>query len=255
MKVEWIFTDYNGTVTKERGSNTCLKHIGMSELKRSWLSDWEKAKKLLEAKKHLEERVTSYEKDSNPLERLREIAEFYSAEVIQGMPMERILRYSRRYGRKAARKADGLFYEVLDAGIKSEIPIIMLTRDLDFGVSCFLTEIGLKYQKKGKRFHYVYVDGSTIEEENWIAKKLILRNCDKAARIEDYIRNENLNPSNVAFIGNDMIDAPCADVVGMVIVPSHATDGFKQHMASEYGKIVRTPSSRPGEVYRALTMD
>ena len=255
---DMIFSDWDGSLIKNDDDASLLGTIWFYEmlhtLPRPWLKG--RRKQLLSAKKHLKEMRTRYkESPQTGDDIIKESYALYGREVLSGIPMDRVINSARKYGSRAVRRLDEAFEELWEAaGEKSQI--VILTAALEDGVCQVLTSKRIKSLKKMGPRPYVCIDGSLIIQNGWVARDIGLRNYDgKAERMKQIIDAERIRPGKIIYMGNDYRDEPCAGIADRFVVAPLGTGEFKQHMASKYGSNVRTPSSRPGEVYKALTMD
>jgi len=262
MKPELIVSDWNGTLITDMDDKPVLKQIGIDELaycaKRLWL--WGRAWNLAILKGRLEKMAAQYRDDpQSQAELLHATYDLFNREVINGMPMDRVVCSVDRYAEGAARRLDTAFYEMLEARRSLHVPAGIHTAAYRLGVMATLNIIAPS-SRTDSRSRVSWVSGSTMETDKTgdIARRILLKNHDnKRDGLVEYAKQMKLEGllENAVYMGDDFRDEPCADVVGRFVVAPLALEEYRQHMASKYGAKVRTPSRKRGDVYKALAMD
>jgi len=262
MKPELIVSDWNGTLMTDRDDKAVLKQIGMDELKHALKTlRFGRVRELARTKKRLEEMTDKYRDDPESQARLlMETYKLYFLEVIDGLPLSRMLKSVRRYASKAVDRLDPAFDELLMAN-KDHITTMILTSALYDGVCEVTRRRGASLSVSGSGFGITKGRLTGLELRNYDNKHEVLENIvelrnydNKREALENSVSHIK-PPERVVYMGDDFRDEQCAGVADTFVVAPLATDDFRQHMASTYGGKVRTPGRKPKEVYNALTMD
>lgn len=233
MTCSAIISDWNGTLFKDIDEQVIVRAI-TEYLAKSYIP-WHPFKfaRLLKTKNELEI-LNSKRNQSLESDRVIEILSIFSKNIIKGVPMSIIRRLVEKYSNRRDVQ-DKVVYKVLRpiaerhrAGTTTGI----LSAGYSYGIQMILKSAGY-----GDCFDFYEANLLTETDDKAIGFTLnIYKN--KAEILLRLLKDMDMDPQRIAYMGDSLDDAGCFEVIGHPIVSFLTPEGLKQRFAQKYQAFV-----------------
>ena len=162
------------------------------------------------------------------LEPIRRISELLNRHVLPGLEADRLARYRRRYGARAARRLDRRLLDPLLA-IRRErgIRLGVISSGCRGGIEAVLGQAGLDVDFVVAN-DFAFADGAVTEYELTVMD-------NKADVLADVLASRQIDPAGVMYIGDNAQDENCLAMVGYPVVSMLARRRERRRLTAQCG--------------------
>ena len=233
MPPDVIISDWNGTLIKYRDERPVLENTASDVFKASIPFHPFRMARVLNARRELEDLYEGARRDDES-NFIRELFRIYNKQIIEGVPVSVILRSIEKYAYRPqtqaqlehrvlrpisechkAGKTTGIFSAGYGHGIERILSVAGYSQDFDF------IEADKLKENDGKGVGF----GLNIYKQ-------------KPIFLPKLLKDRNIDPSKVAYLGDNEDEEGCFEIVGYPVVAFLATDELKQRFALKYKAFV-----------------
>ncbi len=233
MPPDVIISDWNGTLIEYRNERPVLENTARDVFKASIPFHPFRMARVLKARRGLEELYEGARRDDES-NFIRELFRIYNEQIIEGVPVSVILRSIEKYAHRPqtqaqlehrvlrpirechkAGKTTGIFSAGYGHGIERILSVAGYSQDFDF------IEADKLKENDGKGVGF----GLNIYKQ-------------KPIFLPKLLKDRNIDPSKVAYLGDNEDEEGCFEIVGYPVVAFLATDELKQRFALKYKAFV-----------------
>ena len=233
MAPKIILCDWNGTLTGHRNELPLFSAVGNGIFKESLPFHPLRAARILRGKREL----TELRKRPGGLvgyDKVKEIFRVYNDRIIKGVPVDIIYRLIDEFALMRGTQ------EQLDHRVLR--PVTECHRD---GKSTAVFSAGCGYgiratlKVAGYDTSFNFCKADKVEHDNGLTTGFGLNIYGrKREYMLDLLREKDIAPETVAYLGDTDDDAVCFDIVGYPVVPFLAPDETKERFARDYNAFV-----------------
>jgi phosphoserine phosphatase len=233
MAPQTIICDWNGTLTGHRNEMPLMSAVGNGLFKASLPFHPWRAARILKGRKELKALQNS---PGNLVvyDMVREMFRIYNARIVRDFPVKTVYRLIDEFAAKpeTQKQLDHRVLRPVAECHRDGKTTAVFSAGYGYGIKATLKTAGY-----GESFSFCRAD--SVEHENGRTTGFGLNIYGrKRTFLLDLLRERDIDPGTVAYLGDTDDDAVCFDIVGYPIVPFLAPDEAKERYAREYGAFV-----------------
>lgn len=233
MPPDVVIADWNGTLIEYPDERPVLENTAMDVFRASFPLHPLRMARILRARKELE---ALYDKGArnHDFDFIRELFHTYNDRIIRGVPISVILRSIETYAKKQQTQAK-LDHRALrpirvchEAGKTTGI----FSAGYGHGIERILSVAGYAQ-------YFDFIEADVLKENSGKAIEFGLNIYKhKPAFLLKLLKNRNIDPGKVAYLGDNEDEEGCFEIVGYPVVAFLATEELKEKFARKYKAFV-----------------